>query len=92
LKCIALLASGDRAALDVAAAFSLETPHCPPDIAVLIGLMFAPSDRPLPAALADALAAAGAAGSAIAMVYFTSVRQHLPEQARANVMRGLSPM
>jgi tetratricopeptide (TPR) repeat protein len=79
LKCIALLASGDRVALDVAAAFSIGPPHCPPDIAVLIGLMLAPGDRPLPAALADALAAAGVAGarSAIAMLYFTSARQHI---------------
>lgn len=91
LKCIALLALGDRAALDVATVFSLETPHCPPDIAVLIRLMFAPGDQPLPAALADALAAAGPAGarSAIAMLYFTSARQHFSEHARANVMRGL---
>ena len=63
LKCIALLVLGDRIALDVATVFSPETPHCPPDIAVLIRLMFAPGDQPLPAALADALAAAGPAGA-----------------------------
>jgi DNA-binding winged helix-turn-helix (wHTH) protein/tetratricopeptide (TPR) repeat protein len=91
LKCIALLASGDRMALTAAATFSIGPPHCPAEIAVLIGLMLAPGDRPLPAALADALAAAGAAGarSAIAMLYFTSARQHVSEHARANVMRGL---
>ena len=91
LKCIALLASGDRAALEVAAAaFSRESPYCPPDIAVLINLMFAPGDRTLPAALADKLTAVGPVGArnAIEMLYFTSARHHISETARANVMRG----
>jgi DNA-binding winged helix-turn-helix (wHTH) protein/tetratricopeptide (TPR) repeat protein len=91
LKCIVLLASGDRAALDAATTFDLDTALCPPDIAVTIRLMLAPGDEPLPAPLADALAAAGVAGarSAVAMLYFTSARQFLSEQARANVMGGL---
>jgi DNA-binding winged helix-turn-helix (wHTH) protein len=92
LKCIALLAAGDRAALDAAAAtFSCDGPYCPPDIAALISLMFAPCDQPLPAALADRLAAAGptGAGNAIEMLYFTSARHLISETARANVMRGL---
>jgi hypothetical protein len=91
LKCIALLAAGDRAALEFAATFSLDTAHCPPDTRVLIRLMLTPGDQPLPAAVAKALVAAGPAGArgAVAVLYFTSARQHTSERARANVMGGI---
>jgi DNA-binding winged helix-turn-helix (wHTH) protein/tetratricopeptide (TPR) repeat protein len=91
MKCIALLACGDRTALDaMAATFSLDSPYCPPDIAVMIRLMMAQGDRTLPAALTDALAEVGPTGArnAIAYLYFTSARHLTSETARANVMRG----
>jgi len=91
LKCIALLAAGDRGALEIAARFSLDTPHCPPEIGILVALTLAPGDRPLPQVLADALRLAGADGarSALSLLYFTSARQHVMESSRANVMRSL---
>jgi DNA-binding winged helix-turn-helix (wHTH) protein len=91
LKCIALLAAGDRAALDAAAAVTDLSSDCPPDIALMIRLMIAPADCKLPAALAQALAAVGPSGavSVIEYVYFTGARQLTLEQARANLMRGL---
>lgn len=91
LKCIALLAAGERAALDAATNFAFDTPYCPPDIMVLIRLMLASGDRPLPPALTDALMKAGPDGahSALAMLYLTSARQHVSDVARGNVMRGL---
>jgi DNA-binding winged helix-turn-helix (wHTH) protein len=91
LKCIALLASGDRAALDAAASVIDLSRDCPPAIALMIRLMFAPADRKLPAALAQALAAVGPSGavSVIEYVYFTGARQLTSKPARANVMRGL---
>jgi DNA-binding winged helix-turn-helix (wHTH) protein/tetratricopeptide (TPR) repeat protein len=91
LKCIALLAAGDRAALNAAAAVIDLNSDCPPAIALTIRLMIAPADRKLPEALAQALAAVGATGAARAIeyLYFTSARQLTSEQARANLMRGL---
>jgi DNA-binding winged helix-turn-helix (wHTH) protein len=91
LKCIALLASGDRAALDAAASVIDLSRDCPPAIALMIRLMIAPADRKLPAALAQALAAVGPSGavSVIEYVYFTGARQLTSKPARANVMRGL---
>jgi DNA-binding winged helix-turn-helix (wHTH) protein/tetratricopeptide (TPR) repeat protein len=92
LKCIALLAAGDRAALDAAAVdIANMGPLCPPEIALMIGWTMAPADQKLPAALADALAAIGpaGAGNAIEYLYFTSARHLVSEHARANVMRGL---
>ncbi|MEH2513656.1 DNA-binding winged helix-turn-helix (wHTH) protein/tetratricopeptide (TPR) repeat protein [Nitrobacteraceae bacterium AZCC 1564] len=92
LKCIALLAAGDRAALDAAAADIADMgPRCPPQIALMIGWTIAAADQELPAAAAQALAAAGPAGarSAIEYLYFTSARHLISEHARANVMRGL---
>jgi DNA-binding winged helix-turn-helix (wHTH) protein len=91
LKCIALLAAGDRAALDTAAAAADLSSDCPPEIALMIRLMIAPADRKLPAALAQALAAVGPSGAVgvIEYVYFTGARQLTSEQARANLMRGL---
>ncbi|WP_271023485.1 winged helix-turn-helix domain-containing protein [Rhizobium sp. RCAM05973] len=91
LKCIALLAAGDRPGLEAATAFSLESPHCPPDIGLVIGMMLAPEDSKLPPRLAAALAQIGATGAshAVEMLYFTSARQLTLERARANVMRGL---
>lgn len=92
LKCIALLAAGDRAALDAAAVdtTNMGSP-CPPEIALMIGWMMASPDRALPAASAQALAALGPIGAAAAIeyVYFTSARHLVSERARANVMRGL---
>ena len=91
LKCIALLAAGDRAALDAAAAVTDLGSDCPPEIALMIRLMIAPANRKLPAALAQALAAFGPSGAVgvIEYVYFTGARQLTSEQARANLMRGL---
>jgi DNA-binding winged helix-turn-helix (wHTH) protein len=91
LKCIALLAAGDRAALDQAAAAADLSSDCPPEIALMIRLMIAPADRKLPAALAQALAAVGPSGAVgvIEYVYFTGARQLTSKQARANLMRGL---
>ncbi|QND64721.1 hypothetical protein HB777_13080 [Mesorhizobium loti] len=92
LKCIALLAAGDRAALDAAAAEITDMgPLCPPEIALMIGWMMAAADQKLPASAADALAAIGpvGAGSAIEYLYFTSARHLISEQARANVMGGM---
>lgn len=90
LKCLVLLAAGDRAALDAAAVdIANMGPLCPPEIALMIGWTMAPADRKLPAA--DALAALGStgAGNAIEYLYFTSARHLISEHARANVMRGL---
>lgn len=90
LKCIALLAAGDRAALDAAAVeIGNMGPLCPPEIALMIGWMIAAPDQKPPAA--DALAALDPAGaeSAIEYLYFTSARHLISEQARANVMGGL---
>jgi tetratricopeptide (TPR) repeat protein len=91
LKCIALLASGDRAALDAVASVIDLSRDCPPEIALMICLMIAPAGRELPAALAQALAAVGPSGavSVIEYVYFTGARQLTSKAARANVMRGL---
>jgi DNA-binding winged helix-turn-helix (wHTH) protein len=91
LKCIALLAAGDRASLDAAAAVTDLSSDCPPDIALMIRLMIAPADRKLPTALAQALAAVGPSGAVavIQYVYFTGARQLTSKAARANVMRGL---
>jgi DNA-binding winged helix-turn-helix (wHTH) protein len=91
LKCIALLAVGDRAALDAVAAVIDLNSDCPPELARMIRLMIAPADRKLPEALAQALAAVGPSGAVgvIEYVYFTGARQLTSEQARANLMRGL---
>jgi DNA-binding winged helix-turn-helix (wHTH) protein len=91
LKCIALLAAGDRAALDAVAAVIDLRSDCPPEIALMIRMMIAPPDRKLPPALAQALAAVGPSGAVgvIEYVYFTAARQLTSEQARANLMRGL---
>jgi len=91
LKCIALLAAGDRAAVDAVAAVTDLSSGCPPEIALMIRLMIAPADPKLPAALAKALAAVGPSGAVgvIEYVYFTGARQLTSEQARANLMRGL---
>jgi DNA-binding SARP family transcriptional activator len=91
LKCTALLASGDRAALDAVASVIDLSRDCPPEIALMIRLMIAPAGRELPAALAQALAAVGPSGavSVIEYVYFTGARQLTSKAARANVMRGL---
>jgi DNA-binding winged helix-turn-helix (wHTH) protein len=91
LKCIALLAAGDRAALNAVAAVTDLSSDCPPEIALMIRLMIAPADRKLPAALAQALAAVGPSGAVgvIEYVYFTGARQLTSEQARANLLRGL---
>lgn len=92
LKSISILASGDRASLDMTIADAArESPRCPRDIGLTIGWMIASPDQKLPAASADALAAIGPAGAsnAIEYLYFTSARHLISEQARANVMRGL---
>jgi hypothetical protein len=57
----------------------------------MIGLMMASVDAPLPKALSDTLAAAGAVGArnALHFVYMTSARHLTSQVARANVMAGL---
>lgn len=91
LKCIALLASGDRAALDAAAAFGYDARVGPSEIGVMIAALLTAPDRPLPAVVAEALVAAGSAGvhNALEYAYFTSARHFTAQAARANVMRGL---
>jgi len=92
LKCIALLAAGNRTALDAAAVDIVNVgPLCPPEIASMIGWTIAAADQKLPAASEQALAALGPVGAATAIeyLYFTSARHLVSEQARANVMRGL---
>lgn len=91
LKCIALLASGDRAELDEAAAVIDFSRDCTPEIALMIQLMIAAPDRELSAELAQTLAAVGPSGATavIEYVYFTGARQLTSKAARANVMRGL---
>ncbi|GGF75242.1 hypothetical protein GCM10007301_38900 [Azorhizobium oxalatiphilum] len=91
LKCIAVLASDDRAALKVAAAFAYESPFCPPDLSVMIAVLVTPAGQPLPEAVSRVLIAAGPEGArnAIEYTYMTSVRHLASVEARANIMRGL---
>ncbi|MCX5516415.1 hypothetical protein C3941_16605 [Kaistia algarum] len=92
LKCIALLAAGDREALKVAAAaVPLESPRSPPDLSLLIAVLVAPAGQVLPQAITDVLMAAGpeGAGNALAYTYMTSVRHLTSRQARANIMQAM---
>ncbi len=91
LKCIALLAAGDREALKVAAAFAYDSPHSPPDLSVMVAALVTPASQHLPKAVTDVLIAAGRDGArnAIEYTYMTSVRHLTSRQARANIMRGL---
>jgi len=91
LKCIALLASGDRAALDVAMSFGYDARVGPAEIGVMIFAMLTAADRPLPDAVTETLIAAGPAGvhNALEYAYFTSARHLVAQTARANIMRGL---
>lgn len=91
LKCIALLASGDRAALDQAATFAYDARIGFPEIGVMIAAMLTAVDRPLPEAVAATLVAAGPAGvrNALEYAYFTSARHLTAQASRANIMRGL---
>ena len=91
LKCIALLASGDRTALDAATTFAYDTPYSPPEIVVMIGMTMTAADQPLSEAVAKTLTAAGPVGvsNALEYIYFTSARHFIAQGARANVMRGL---
>ncbi|WP_441252661.1 winged helix-turn-helix domain-containing protein [Tardiphaga sp. 71_E8_N1_1] len=90
LKCIALLASGDRSALDAASTFTYDIPHSPA-LVVMIGMTMTAADQPLSEAVEKTLTAAGPVGvrNALEYVYFTSVRHLIARTARANVMRGL---
>ncbi len=91
LKCLALLAAGNHAALEGAVPTIDPEIPCPPEIAMMIAWTFAPADQELPPASADALAAIGPEGAigAIEYLYFTSARHLVSEQARANLMRNL---
>ncbi|QJU58542.1 winged helix-turn-helix domain-containing protein [Sphingomonas sp. AP4-R1] len=91
MKCVALLAAGRRAALDIALAQVDLSPPVPSHIALMMRWTFLPHDRPLPAASANALADIGPTGAANAIEYswFTSARQIVHSEARANVVRGL---
>ena len=90
LKCIALLASGDRSALDAASTFTYDIPHSPA-LVVMIGMTMTAADQPLPEAVTAALTAVGPVGvrNALEYVYVTSARHIIARTARANVMRGL---
>ncbi|MGM4932713.1 winged helix-turn-helix domain-containing protein [Tardiphaga sp. 619_E2_N8_5] len=90
LKCIALLASGDRSALGAASNFTYDIPHSPA-LVVMIGMTMTAADQPLSEAVEKTLTAAGSIGvrNALEYVYFTSVRHLIARTARANVMRGL---
>ena len=90
LKCIALLAAGDREALK-AAAFSFESPHSPPDLSLMVAVLVTPPGQPLPQAVTDVLRAVGPEGAshALAFTYMTSVRHLTSLPARANIMRGI---
>ncbi|MDB5621241.1 winged helix-turn-helix domain-containing protein [Tardiphaga sp.] len=91
LKCIALLAKGDRPALDAANTFTYDIPYSPPALVVMMGMTMTAADQPLPEAVTAALTAAGPAGvcNALEYLYFTSARHFIAQTARANVMRGL---
>jgi DNA-binding winged helix-turn-helix (wHTH) protein/tetratricopeptide (TPR) repeat protein len=90
LKCIALLASGDRSALDAANTFTYDIPHSPA-LVVMIGMTMTAADQPLPEAVTKTLTAVGPVGvrNALEYVYFTSARHLIARTARANIMRGL---
>lgn len=91
MKCVALLAAGQRAALATALAEVDMAPPVPFYIACMMDWTFSPHERPLSAESAKALAAIGPAGAANALAYsyFTSARQIVSDEARANFMRGL---
>ncbi|MGM4921264.1 winged helix-turn-helix domain-containing protein [Tardiphaga sp. 813_E8_N1_3] len=91
LKCIALLASGDRTALDAANTFAYDIPYSPPALVVMMGMTMTAADQPLPESVAKTLTAEGPVGvrNALEYVYFTSARHLIARTARANVMRGL---
>ncbi|MGV8938739.1 MAG: winged helix-turn-helix domain-containing protein [Allorhizobium sp.] len=93
LKCIALLAAADtRRAAEILAAIDEMGDHCPPDVALAIGLMAAPMDKKLAENLTNALVSAGSegAGNALDYLYFTSARHHASPVACANVMRVMT--
>ncbi|HWJ73297.1 MAG TPA: helix-turn-helix domain-containing protein [Kaistia sp.] len=92
LKCIALLAADDRKMLKAeVAAIPFESPHSPPDLSRLIGVLVTPPGEKLPQATTDVLLAAGSEGArnALAYTYMTSVRHLIQMQARGNIMRGM---
>jgi hypothetical protein len=90
LKCIALLAAGDREALK-AAAYAHASPHAPNALNAMIAAMVTPAGKPLPPAIRDVLVAAGPEGArnAIAYTYMTSVRHLTETRARANILQGI---
>lgn len=90
LKCIALLAVGDREALKAETA-AHDSPHAPADLSAMVAAMVTPPEEPLPQVVRNVLAAAGPDGArnAIAFTYMTSVRHLISRQARANIMQGL---
>ncbi|MNL57963.1 hypothetical protein D3C87_1815620 [compost metagenome] len=87
-----LAAADNRGAAAILAALEETGDHCPPDVALAIGLMAAPTDRKLPDILANALISAGSegAGNALDFLYFTSARHHASPVACANVMRVMT--
>ncbi|SHF94786.1 Transcriptional regulatory protein, C terminal [Devosia limi DSM 17137] len=91
LKCIALLAKGDRNALDAASTFTGDMRYGPPELVVMMGMAMTAADQPLPEAVVKTLTAVGPVGvrNALEYVYFASARHFIAQGARANVMRGL---
>lgn len=90
LKCIALLAAGDREALKAMASPD-QNGHAPADLAVMIAVLVTPPGQSMPRTITDVLVAAGPEGArnAIAYTYMTSVRHLTSPQARANIMQGI---
>ncbi|ATY33806.1 winged helix-turn-helix domain-containing protein [Sphingomonas psychrotolerans] len=90
LKCIALLAAGDREALK-AEAPAYESPHSPPALRVMVAVLVTPPGDAIPQVATDVLVAAGPEGArnAIEFTYMTSARQLTSPEARANIVHGL---
>jgi DNA-binding winged helix-turn-helix (wHTH) protein/tetratricopeptide (TPR) repeat protein len=91
LKCIALLAAGDSAGLQAAATFSYSSPYSTPEISLALNVMLTPVDQDLSTDVSKALWAAGPHGAsrAIEYAFYTSARQMISQEARANILGRL---
>ncbi|WP_168355892.1 winged helix-turn-helix domain-containing protein [Sphingomonas gei] len=90
IKCIALLAAGDREALK-AEPTAYESPHSPLALRVMVAVLVTPPGDATPQVAMDVLVAAGPDGArnAIEFTYMTSARQLTSPEARANILQGL---
>ncbi|MBZ9938631.1 winged helix-turn-helix domain-containing protein [Mesorhizobium sp. BR1-1-16] len=92
LKCIALMAAGERERLKASmAAFSFDSPHNTPELIVVSAVLFTPPGQKLPKAISDVLLASGPSGAsnALSYIYMTSARHLISLPARANIMRWM---